>query len=108
MRKRDILTIYATGLCELVLTALGAAIVVLMTFHLIGLAFGAPIDADSVLLFSWQAITLFALWPGQTFWTIQRTTPCGKVHSIIGVPSDDDMRVFNHRRARQMSSVRNQ
>jgi len=106
MRKRDILYVYSSGLCELVLSALGGAIVVLMVFHMVGAVFGAPVVADAVLLYTWQVIIFFALWPGQTFWTIQRTTNSGRVHSVIGVPSDDDMRIDNHRRAQRMRVLR--
>lgn len=100
MLKTDVLSVYSSGLCELVLAALGAAAAVLLTFSLVGFVFGIPVDADAVLLFSWQIVIFCALWPGQTFWTIRRTTSSGRVHSIIGVPSDDDLRDLNHRRAR--------
>lgn len=106
MRHTDVLYLYSSGLCELVLSALGGAIIVLMTFHMIAAAFGVTVDANAVLVFSWQSIILFALWPGQTYWTIRRTTSSGITHSVIGVPSDDDMRLLNHRRAKRMSMAR--
>jgi hypothetical protein len=102
MRNRDILSIYASGLCELALGALGFAIIILMAMQMMALAGGFHIDAGGVLLFAWQTIVFLALWPGQTFWTIRRITPEGFEHSVIGIPSDDDMRVTNHRVAQQM------
>ena len=102
MRVKNILSVYSSGLCELVLTALGAAIAILMVMQIISQAMGVAIDAEAILLFSWQGAVFLGLWPGQTFWTIRRRSSCGFEHSIIGVPSDDDMRVANHRRARAL------
>ncbi len=105
MRLRDIVSIYSSGLCELVLSALGMAIAALLMFQMLSAVSGFAIDADAVLLLFWQSAIFLALWPGQTFWTIRRTTPCGFEHSIIGVPSDDDMRLKNHRQARQFRNI---
>lgn len=106
MRKRDILSIYASGLCELVLSALGAAVLSLMIFQTLGKSVGLSVNAEAILLFSWQIIVFMALWPGQTFWTIRRKSSVGYEHSVIGVPSDDDMRLENHRRARRLRDAR--
>lgn len=106
MRMRDILAIYSSGLCELVLSALGVAVTALLVFQMLSSVSGLIIDADALLLFAWQSMILLALWPGQTFWTIRRTTPDGFEHSVIGVPSDDDMRLENHRRARRLRDTR--
>lgn len=102
MRLRDIVSVYSSGLCELVLSALGMAVAALLILHLFGSFSGLVIDADAVLLFTWQSLIFLGLWPGQTFWTIRRTTPCGFEHSVVGIPSDDDMRVRNQRRARRL------
>ena len=104
MRIRDIISMYSSALCELAMAALGFAIIALIGLQLLARLAGADMNASGILLFSWQIIVLMALWPGQTFWTIRRSTPCGLEHSIIGVPSDDDMRVMNRRMARRMSN----
>jgi len=103
MRKRDIVAMYSSGLCELTLCALGAATLWLITLKVFEQLTNVMIDANGALLFSWQSIMLLALWPEQRFWTIRRTAPNGREHSIIGMPSDDDMRLRNQRAARRFS-----
>ncbi|MGA9434915.1 MAG: hypothetical protein WBV62_11845 [Roseobacter sp.] len=103
MRKRDILAMYSSGLCELALSALGVATVWLIALKVFEKVTFVTFDASGVLLFSWQSIMLLALWPEQRFWTIRRTAPSGREHSIIGMPSDDDLRLRNQRSARRFS-----
>ncbi|MEM1351623.1 MAG: hypothetical protein AAGF27_04730 [Pseudomonadota bacterium] len=105
MRITEIIYIYASGLFELILSALGGAIVILMTVHLICSAYGTSVDAELLLILAWQIIVFFALWPGQQFWTIRRATQSGREHSVIGSPSDEDLRYENHRRAQRMSNA---
>lgn len=102
MRRRDIIAMYSSGLIELALAALGFAVIGLIAFQFLARMTGAEIHATGVLSFCWQIAMLMALWPGQTFWTIQRTTPSGYTHSIIGVPSDDDLRSQNRQMARRI------
>lgn len=102
MRKRDILSVYCSGLLELALGALGCAVLGLIALQVIARLTGSGIDAEAALLQCWQAVMLMALWPGQRFWTIRRRTGSGFEHSVIGVPSDDDMRRQNHRVARNI------
>lgn len=104
MRRRDIISIYASGLCELCLSALGLAIAGLLLLQLCAMAFDTLLDAEAVLFFCWQCVMFMALWPGQTFWTIRRTTSLGHEHSIIGVPSDDDVSAMNRMSARRFSN----
>ena len=104
MRKRDILGMYSSGLCEMALAALGAATRWLIILKIFEEFTNVMIDANGALLFSWQSIILLALWPGQRFWIIRRTAPNGREHSIIGLPSDDDMRLHNQRNARRFSA----
>ena len=102
MRKRDIIAMYTGGLLELALASLGFAIAGLIVVQMWAGLTGVHVDATGALTFSWQIIMLMALWPGQTFWTIQRTAPSGYVHSVIGKPSDDDLRGLNRRTARRI------
>ncbi|MEE4188063.1 MAG: hypothetical protein V2I76_06410 [Roseobacter sp.] len=102
MRRRDIISMYSSGLCELALTCLGIAIAGLILLQLVSIVTGVQINADGALAFSWQIAMLMGLWPGQTFWTIRRTTPNGLEHSIIGVPSDDDLRIHNRQTAQRI------
>ncbi len=106
MRKRDIFSVYFRGLAELAFVALGFAIAGLLCMQLIAMLTEKIIYAESALLFIWQSLVLLALWPGQTFWTIRRTTAHGFEHSVIGLPSDDDLRVLNHRAARRSGPER--
>ena len=101
MRKRELLSIYASGMCELVLTALGFSVIALIGLQLLAGLTSAQLDANGALLLLWQMIILMALWPGQRFWTIRRTTASGREHSLIGIPSDDDLRCMNHIAARR-------
>lgn len=103
MRKRDILLVYASGLGELLLAAFCFAVVALILLQLLARAAGLWLDADAALLLCWQIILLLALWPGQRFWTIRRSTAGGHVHSVIGVPSEDDLRLMNRRTARRIA-----
>lgn len=105
MRTREIISVYSSGLCELTLASLGFSTLLLMAMQTISLVAGFSINAEGVLVFGWQIVMLLALWPGQTFWTIRRTTESGFEHSVIGVPSDDDQRVMNHRTARRFSQT---
>lgn len=102
MRKRDITGIYVSALLELSLASLGFAVIGLIGFQVLGRLTGFEVHATGALAFGWQIIVLMALWPGQTFWTIRRTTPSGFEHSVIGVPSDDDIRVENRRVAQRI------
>lgn len=102
MRKRDIIAMYWSGLLELALASLGFAVICLIGMQMLARMTGSEIDATGVLSFCWQIAMLMALWPGQTFWTIRRETPCGYTHSIIGVPSDDDLRMQNRQLARRI------
>lgn len=104
MRKRDIVVMYSSGLCEMALGAFGAATLWMITLKVFGHLADVMIDANGVLLFSWQSIMLLALWPEQRFWTIRRTAPNGREHSVIGMPSDDDLRLRNQRDARRFST----
>lgn len=101
MRRRDIISIYASGLCELCLSALGFAITGLILLQTCAMVFETILNAEAVLLFFWQCIMLMALWPGQTFWTIRRKTSAGREHSIIGAPSEDDIVAQNRVSARR-------
>lgn len=102
MRRRDIIAMYFSGVLELALSCLGIATAALLGVQILSHLVEAEIQPTGILLFSWQIAMLMALWPGQTFWTIRRTTPCGYEHSIIGVPSDDDMRIQNRLMARRI------
>lgn len=104
MRKRDILVMYSSGLFEMALSALGAAVLWLIALKVFEHFSAIALDANGVLLFSWQCIMLMALWPEQRFWTIRRLTPSGCEHSIIGIPSDDDLRLRNQRTAQRISA----
>ncbi len=103
MRKRDIISMYSSGLCELALAALGVAVLCLVGLQIIAQLANHRLDADGILLFTWQSAVFMALWPGQTFYTIRRTTPCGREHAIIGIPSDDDLCLANRRNAQRHS-----
>ncbi|MEM9577864.1 MAG: hypothetical protein AAF999_12725 [Pseudomonadota bacterium] len=106
MRKRDIFSVYFRGLAELAFVSLGFAIAGLLCLQLLAILIAMRINPEAALLFVWQSLILLALWPGQRFWTIRRTTAHGFEHSIIGVPSDDDLRLRNHRAARRAGSER--
>ena len=86
------------------LGALGGAVLWLITLKIFEHFSAIPLDANGILLFSWQSIMLLALWPNQRFWTIRRLAPNGREHSIIGIPSDDDLRLINQRTAQRISS----
>jgi ribose/xylose/arabinose/galactoside ABC-type transport system permease subunit len=105
MRRRDVLSIYSSGLTELVLAALGFAVLLSGGMQILARALDSPFDATGALLFSWQAIVLLALWPGQGFWTIRRRTAQGREHSIIGRPCEDDIIASNRRAARRMARL---
>lgn len=99
MRKRDVISIYSSGLCELIFASLAFAIVVLLGLHLIAKATETALNASDALLLSWECIVLMALWPGQKFWTITRSTANGRQHSVIGQPTDEDLCAMHHRAA---------
>lgn len=102
MRKRDIIAMYSSGLLELALAALGCSVIGLIAMQLLASLIGTEVDASGALLFIWQIIVFMSLWPGQRFWTIRRMAPSGYVHSIVGTPSDDDLRVENRRTAQRI------
>ncbi len=105
MRVLDIFSMYASGLVELIATALGFAVLGTVVMKAISVALGGEIETASFLLFLWQTLIFIGLWPGQTFWTIERTTSCGRQHSIIGVPTEDDRARENRLMAQR---IRNQ
>ena len=105
MRIFDIVSMYTSGLLELIFAALGFAVLGTVVMKALSVALGGDIASADFLLFLWQSLVFVALWPGQTFWTIERATSCGRRHSIIGVPTEDDLVLQNHQMARR---IRNQ
>ena len=93
MRVRDIISIYSSGLCELFCSALAFAVFVLCGLQMLARVTDTIFDSSAALLLSWEMILLMALWPGQRYWTITRSTMTRRHHSIIGVPTDADFSV---------------
>lgn len=106
MRNSEILTVYTSGIAELVIAALGFAVAGLLGLQMCAVLTGSVLNAEAALTSIWQALILMGLWPGQTFWTIRRTTANGFEHSVIGAPSDDDLRLRNHHAARRVTPER--
>ncbi|MEM9307772.1 MAG: hypothetical protein AAGA74_10775 [Pseudomonadota bacterium] len=101
MRRRDLLSMYSSALAELVLSSLCGAVLIIMALQFLAALFGAFLDSTDALLLVWQSLVLLGLWPGQRYWTIQRTNAKGIRHSVIGVPSEDDEIRLNRIAARQ-------
>ncbi|WP_298837717.1 hypothetical protein [uncultured Roseobacter sp.] len=91
MTRKEILWIYLSGLTELALCALGWTILLMLPFACLLRAMEQTADPGSAFLFVFSSAVMMALWPGQSFWTIERRTRQGQIHSIIGRPSDDDI-----------------
>ncbi|WP_375230294.1 hypothetical protein [Roseobacter sp. S98] len=100
MTRTDIFQMYFSGLAELAICALGWTVVVMLPLSGVVLASGQAQVPESAFFLVFSSAVLMALWPGQTFWTIRRKTSSGRVHSIIGQPSDDDIAAANRIAAR--------
>ena len=95
---------YCTALIELVLTAFGAALLTVTLLHELAVRINMSINPGEALFLVWQIIIFLALWPGQGFWTITRHTASGRQHSVIGIPTADDIYAMNRHIAIMRSS----
>ena len=95
MHVHDIVKMYFSALLEMALTAFGGALLAATLFHELAVRINMRIDTAEALFLVWQIIIFLGLWPGQCFWTITRQTHCGRRHSIIGIPTKDDICASN-------------